>query len=78
MKKNIFENEELNKIKKDDLISIIYNNKEFDQAFELQEIKDSIAEIKETVLKRLLDQNNILKDHIKEIECTSCVKSHYY
>ena len=68
----------MNKIKKDDLISIIYSSKEFDQASELQEIKDSIAEIKETVLKRLLDQNNILKDRIKEIECTNaelCKKS---
>ena len=63
--------EELNKIKKDDLISIIFNNKEFDQATELQEIKESIAEIKDTVLKRLLDQNNLLNDRIKEIECAN-------
>ena len=62
-----FSKEELNKIKKDDLIAIIHHNKEFDQIAEIVEIKDSLNEIKHTVLSRLIDENKRLTEKIVEI-----------
>ena len=57
--------EELQRIKKDDLIAIIHKNDEFNEASEIHEIKESINEIKNTVLNRFLEENKNLKQQVE-------------
>lgn len=53
---------------KESLINLLFNNKEIEQLDDLKSIRDSIEELKNNVINRLLNENKRLKKHIEEIE----------
>ena len=67
---------EINEFKKKDLVELLFHNKEIEHleamiSTDIKEIKDSLNNIKDNVLKHLLEENKKLREKVTDMEAVT-------
>ena len=64
---------QISDIKKEELVNLLFQNKELEEISNLNDIRQSIDELKENVIKHILEENKRLRDRITILD-ESCAK----
>ena len=59
---------QIQEIKKDDLVNLIFQNKELEEMSNLNDISQSLKELKDNVIQRILEENKRLRKRIDLLE----------